>query len=490
MSPPVSALRRVCAFVSGLGLLATVSISTAATAQSLTMVDCAALSAPVFESVNPRTGGSLLTRSSTEAKNAARFGFTDYRGQAFKASQYRTTSMLGVHRLSRNGAFAYEVDAGRVRSLVAAGYTDEGVSFFAAKERDWCTQEVRVSSKGALHRYTVGTAALRALAAEGWNNGPVVFHVAAPPVRYGAPSQVAKGLRTDRSSSDKKFTFAVIPDTQPEVWRKGDPRFANRSQWLVANKSKYDIRWAIQTGDLVDWDDATHSHYENAKAGLAPLNGRLPYFLNIGNHDSAATCYGGSACDGRFVPQMARMTRTFNQYFSVKAYGAPVGSFEPGKVDNTYARFKAGNRWWMILNLELWPRKEVVEWARALVARHSNHNVIIGTHSFISSSGTISSAVHYGSTSPRYLWDTIIKRYKNVKFVLSGHTGSARTDILKGSAGNKIYSFLTTYHSKTTNPVRLVEVNGSKKAIATWVEAPYTKSRLLKRVTYAKVSLV
>jgi len=486
----MTALRRGFAFVSGLGLLATISISGATTAQSLTMVDCAALSAPIYESLNPRTGASLLTRSSAEARGASKYGFTDYRGEAFKASQYQTTSMLAVHRLSRNGDFGYEVGSGRISAMVADGYTDEGVTFYAAKESDWCTREVQVSTNAGVHRYTASASILRALATAGWDTGPVVFHVAAPPVNYGTPTQVAKGPQTDTSARDKKFTFAVIPDTQPEIWRGGDPRFANRSKWLVANKAKYDIRWAIQTGDLVDWDDATHSHYENATVGLAPLKGKLPYFLNIGNHDSAATCYGGSACDGRFVRQMARMTRTFNQYFSASDYGAPVGSFEPGKVDNTYARFKAGNRWWMIFNLELWPRKEVVEWARALVARHSKHNVIIGTHSFMSSSGTISSSAQYGSTSPQYLWDTIIKRYKNVKFVLSGHTGSARTDILTGSAGNRIYSFLTTYHSKTTNPVRLVEVDGSKKTIATWVEAPYTRTQLLKRLTYGNVTLV
>jgi hypothetical protein len=371
---------------------------------------------------------------------------------------------------------------------VNAGYADQGVSFYAATSGDWCTQAVKVAKKGDVHRYA-GSRTINALAADGWAEGSVVYYVAAPAVDYGAPSTVAGATPTDASSSDTKFTFAVIPDTQPEVWRSSDTRMANRSSWLVANKSRYDIRWAIQTGDLVDWDDATHSHYENAKRGLAPLTGHLPYFLNIGNHDSAATCYGGSACDGRFVAQMARMTRTFNQYFSTADYGAPTGAFEPGKVDNTYARFKAGNKYWMVINLELWARKEVVEWARTLVATHPKDNVIIATHSFLSSTGSISSSAAYGSTSPRYLWDTIIKKYKNVKIVLSGHAGSKRTRELTGSAGNKIYAFLTTYHSKTTNPVRMVEINGSLKTIRTWVEAPYTKTRLFQPLTY-KVALV
>lgn len=181
---------------------------------------------------------------------------------------------------------------------------------------------------------------------------------------------------------------------------------------------------------------------------------------------------------------MARMTRTFNQYFTAADYGVGVGAFEPGKVDNTYARIHAGGEWWLILNLELWPRKKVVRWAKALVAKHYRHNVIIATHSFLSSSGSISSSAAYGSTSPKYLWDNLAKKYKNVKFVLSGHAGKARTRVLTGSHGNKVFAFLTTYHSKTTNPVRMIEVNASSKTLRTWVEGPYTEERLLKPVTY------
>ena len=485
----MSALRGGLALLSGLVLTAGIGLASAPKAAALTMVDCAALSVPIYESVNPTNGTSLLTRSATEATSAAKYGYTAYQGVAFRASQYQTPSMVGVHRLFNDGDFAYEADASRIADLVNAGYTDQGVSFYAATSGDWCTQPIQVAQKGTVHRYAATTTA-RALTADGWDAGSVVYYVAAPPVDYGKPTELSDATPTDASSIDTKFTFAVIPDTQPEVWRSSDPRFANRSDWLVANKSRYDIRWAIQTGDLVDWDDATHSQYENAKKGLAPLAGHLPYFLNIGNHDSAATCYGGSACDGRFVSQMARMTRTFNQYFSTADYGAPTGAFEPGKVDNTYARFKAGNKYWMIINLELWARKEVVEWARQLVATHPKDNVIIATHSFLSSNGSISSSAEYGSTSPRYLWDTIIKKYKNVKIVLSGHTGSQRNQVLTGSAGNKIYAFLTTYHSKTTNPVRMVEINGSRKTIRTWMEAPYTKNRLYQPITYSKVSLV
>lgn len=264
----MSVLRRSLTPFTSLALCATIGITSTESAQALTMVDCAALSASVYASVNPKTNATLLTRSASEAKNASRFGFSQYLGSVFQASQYQTDGLLPVRRLARDGDFAYELDAARIRALTSSGYTDEGTAFYAATSSDWCTQPVREAEKGGTHRYTVSQREFGSLTANGWSAGPTVFHVAASPIDYGEPTS-AKPVVTDGTSNDNKFTFAVIPDTQPEIWKASDPRFANRSKWLVDNKAKYDVRWAIQTGDLVDWDDATHSQYENAKVGLA-----------------------------------------------------------------------------------------------------------------------------------------------------------------------------------------------------------------------------
>ena len=93
----------------------------------------------------------------------------------------------------------------------------------------------------------------------------------------------------------------------------------------------------------------------------------VPTAVAIGNHDTAVVAVGGSAVPGGNSRALLRDTRTFNRYFPPSRY-APEGVFEPGKVDNTYQLFSAGGRDWMILTLELWPRKEVV----ALGARASS----------------------------------------------------------------------------------------------------------------------
>jgi len=56
--------------------------------------------------------------------------------------------------------------------------------------------------------------------------------------------------------------------------------------------------------------------------------------------------------------------------------------------------------------------------------------------------------------------------------VFSGHAGIAGERVDVGVHGNKIVSYLQTFHSRTTNPVRLVEVNTATGTIATRIYAP------------------
>ena len=154
-----------------------------------------------------------------------------------------------------------------------------------------------------------------------------------------------------------------------------------------------------------------------------------------------------------------------------------TAEFEAGRAENSYSLFSAGGLNWMVLTLELWPRKEAVAWAREVVASHPKHNVIVVTHSYVSHNGALSTSNGgYGATSPKYLYDNLIKVYPNIKLTLSGHTGTAayRRDV--GVKGNVIHNYLLAMHSNTTNPTRMVEVNVSAGRVSSWVYAPHTKT--------------
>lgn len=190
-----------------------------------------------------------------------------------------------------------------------------------------------------------------------------------------------------------------------------------------------------------------------------------------------ATDVGGSARqNGIPVHDLQRDTSTFNSYFTAARYGAVGGAFEKNKVDNVYSLYTAGGAKWMVLTLELWPRKSVVEWAETVVASHADYNVVVVTHDYLEPNGQIgTSDGGYGDTSPTYLYDKLIGQYANIRMVLSGHVGIAGSRVDTGENGNKIYTFASTFHSNTTNPIRMFEIDTKTGSLKTWVYAPYNK---------------
>jgi calcineurin-like phosphoesterase family protein len=274
---------------------------------------------------------------------------------------------------------------------------------------------------------------------------------------------------------DPTFSFAVLPDTQTETKHPGDPRFADRTQWLARNQAALDLRFVAQVGDLVDWDTPDHYMFATAAAGMATLHAAgIPYSIAVGNHDAAAVCPGGSACNIATTYQTMRDTTTLNTYFTAADFGAVSDAYQPGKVDNVLSTFSAGGLQWGVLSLELWPRRDVVKWARRMVAEHPHHNIIVVTHSYLDADGSIHASGDYGDESPQFLFDRIIGRYRNVKMVFSGHAGTSAARVDQGRRGNTVYSFLQTFHDRTTNPLRLVTVDTQRNTLTTQVYAPFT----------------
>jgi hypothetical protein len=302
-----------------------------------------------------------------------------------------------------------------------------------------------------------------ALVREGGQLQGVAFYASPEPTPQLPPSPPAD-----------RFSIAVYPDTQKEVLSSTDTRYSERAQYLVSHRSELDLRFIASTGDNANWDTPNHDQYRVLDAGIKPLEAAgIPYSLAIGNHDSNATGVGGSARPGLDIHAEQRRTTTFNAFFNAGRFGAVKGAFEAGKVDNVWSAFEANGKKWMVLSLELWPRTSAVAWARQVVATHPDYNVIIATHAYLSADGGISNSNGgYGDTPPTYLWDQVVKQYPNVKIVLSGHTGQARTRTDTGVNGNKIVTYLTAIHSDTTNPIRMLEIDTANGSIQTWVFGP------------------
>lgn len=284
------------------------------------------------------------------------------------------------------------------------------------------------------------------------------------------------GAHPDAIAGNAPFTIAIMPDTQNEVMGNST-RFRQRSEWLVANRDAFNLRFVTHIGDVVNWGVQDPPQFVRASEALQPLEtAGIPYSLAIGNHDTAAVCEGGSACPGVSIPVVVRDTNAFNGTFPSTRFALYAGEFEPGKVDNSWSTFEAGGVHWMVMTLELWARVVAIEWANRVVESHPGHNVIVVTHSYLNADATISTSNGgYGATSPQYLFDNFIKQHANIRFVFSGHTGLAGARSDTGINGNTIHSFLQSFHS-STNPVRLLRIDTATNSATTWIFAPFTNT--------------
>ena len=478
--------------VAALAVLATGAVATPASAAT----GCASFSTDLHQLVRADTGSSFVSVWSAEvAKAQANNGFTDT-GVVAEVSGKATSGAVAVNRLRKGSDYLYASTAKGIADAKSLGYAQESQPFFASpSSASACSTPVWQLTQKGQHRLAVGASGRTAMLAAGWADGSVVFYVSAPagsdpgPVTSPSPTPTpspSTGPWTrpvptgptagaiSGSDTDTKFSIAVLPDIQRETHTTSDTRIANRSQWLVANQAKLDIRYAAIVGDISDWDTPDHALYANAAQGLLPLQAKIPMAAVPGNHDTGAVCAGGAACPGAKTWETVRDTKTFNTYFPRSRFSTMAGEFEPGKVDNAYSMFRSGGKDFMVISLELWPRKEVVSWAADLVKNNPHRNVIVLTHAYLEATGTISkSNGGYGATTPQYVYDTVVKPYANVKLVLSGHTGLGATRTDTTSKGTKVVSMLQCFHS-TTNPVRLVEIDTKAGTMKTWVYAPKT----------------
>lgn len=234
-------------------------------------------------------------------------------------------------------------------------------------------------------------------------------------------------IQTD-TTNEPDYEIDIFPDIQNMTRRIQD---AGRSmfQWVKDNKTAENIKAVLQVGDITDW--TTSAEWDTATAWFNIFDGAsIPYVTTIGNHDY----------DGTWNPSLRQVT-AYNQYFGAARYAAKSyfgGYFTTDPLSqgyaNSYYKFDAGSKKYFVLNLEFIPRDTVIGWAGrvldSIYAAEPTREAIILTHAYITFSGELAadtsvySKNYYGITdgnSGQTIWDILIKKKPNVKWVFSGH---------------------------------------------------------------------
>ena len=287
------------------------------------------------------------------------------------------------------------------------------------------------------------------------------------------------------------FTVAVLPDTQNYSERFPE-QFNAQTEWIVDQQRDRGIACVLHLGDLTNRN--TPREWENALAAMNRLDGKLPYFMAVGNHDYSE----GGVCKDR--------TTLFNEYFPLSKYRdlpefGGVYDKEPDRLENNYHLFSAGGRDFLVLSLEFGPRADVVRWANEVAARHKDRAAILITHAYMYSDDTRYNWEKYGrkqSWNPHaygvaaatngdvndgeQLWRGLVSRHDNFILTLNGHVlndGLARLTTATPS-GREVPQVLVNFQMKPNGGdgwLRLLEFKADGRTVQTYDYSPTLNRR-------------
>lgn len=293
--------------------------------------------------------------------------------------------------------------------------------------------------------------------------------------------------------SENEITIILLPDTQTYA-EKYPHILDSQINWIVANADS--INLVLQQGDLTQ--NNNEKEWSVVQNAFSRLDNKVPYVLAVGNHDM------GSA-PGKFAD--TRNTELFNNHFPMATMAklpSFAGTFEPNKMDNAYYKLLHQDTKWLILTLEFGARKSVVDWANELVEKHPDYQVIVNTHCYMYSDSTRQNegdywrpqgygvgaelginAVHDGEQ----LWNQLIRKHPNIRFVFSGHVlnGGVGNLVSINDAGFPVYQFLANYQEGVKGSkeggngfLRILKLNTKDNTLRMQSYSPYTGEYLTK----------
>jgi hypothetical protein len=263
---------------------------------------------------------------------------------------------------------------------------------------------------------------------------------------------------------DRPFTIALLPDTQKYKDYSGVSRshiFDSQTQWIAEHVIDENIVLMLHLGDIVDI--STDTLWDGALNSLSYVYGLIPIVLTAGNHDILELVGSGLAT-------YEESYHLFNKYFPENRFNKSPwfgGVFEKGKIENAYYFFDFAGVEYVILALEYAPRDKTLDWANEIVETFSKKKAIVVTHAYMGKGSERLkpgvklypkvSGVPYDSKEYEMgggdgwanggdvIWNRLIKKHKNIEFVLSGHSKGPGKLISKGIHGNPVYQVGANY---------------------------------------------
>jgi hypothetical protein len=288
---------------------------------------------------------------------------------------------------------------------------------------------------------------------------------------------------TSSSTADETFTVVVLPDTQYYAARYPEILDA-QTRWIRREREGTRIALVVHEGDIVD--ENTAEQWERAASSLHELDGVVPYVLGAGNHDYSR--------QGGFIGRETLL----NRYFPASGFAASPsfkGTFEPGRVENRYDVLDVPGGPWLVLSLEFGPRDVVLRWANEVVREHAALPTILVTHAYLAADGArydhlrrldqrwnphryLDPAIPGAVNDGQEIWDKLVSRHDNIRFVLCGHELDAGASRLtsRRPGGSVVHQILANYQMEPLGGggyLRIMEFLPRHRRVVVRTYSPY-----------------
>lgn len=246
----------------------------------------------------------------------------------------------------------------------------------------------------------------------------------------------------DTEGKENYWSMVFIPDIQNLVTGEYARLWYDMADWIAANVEEENIQHVIGAGDST-WKDQP-TEYTYARNGFDKFTSLVSWSNMIGNHDYVWNSTSRNSANYNTYFGTDYITSTYANYTYQESYEDEHGI---SGTENSYYTFNVNGEHWMILQLEYYPRLNVLDWANEIIENHPNHNIIVTTHSYLDGQGKYATDsmiytendINVGESlgaSTEAIWNNVITSHDNVKMILCGHSTNGEGTIVTKTETN------------------------------------------------------
>lgn len=199
------------------------------------------------------------------------------------------------------------------------------------------------------------------------------------------------------------FTIVWLSDTQDMSYHSYDHAMQKMGAWIIDQKDKLNIKYVVQTGDMVD-NGASKTQWEEFDGMFSEFEGKIPFISAAGNHEVKKNGY----LEFSMRPEIRTIPRD-------KVFLRGQCSFATLEVKDVKL---------IIIAIGFGVDEKAIQWTNSILKLHKEYSAILLVHDYLQTNGRF-------SINGKSIFKQVVVPNKNVRMVLCGHVHGVSSRIDK-----------------------------------------------------------